>query len=136
MTTSGPGCDDVQDSPRAPLPTPSRRRVRADHTVPDRAPHRFEAGDTVALGKRDTEWPAFVFVTARDGSGWVPFRHVDTTSSPPRMRTAYDTQEIPASEGEVVHLLRDDPESGWVWCRKTDGREGWLPHRALELNRG
>lgn len=52
------------------------------------------------------------------------------------MRTAYDTQELPASEGETVQLVLDDPESGWAWCRNADGREGWLPHRASTTQHG
>jgi hypothetical protein len=124
----------MQSTPHPQLPTPNSCRVRADHAVPERAPHRFEVGDPVSVGTRDTEWPAFVFVTAERGSGWVPARHIDTTSSPPTMRATYDTQELPASEGETVQLVLDDPESGWAWCRDADGREGWLPHRALTLD--
>lgn len=122
----------MQHTPHPPLPT--RCRVRADHVVPERAPHRFEVGDPVTIGTRDTEWPAFVFVTAERGSGWVPARHIDMAAAPPTMRTAYDTQELPASKGDTVHLIRDDPESGWAWCRDAHGHEGWLPHRALALD--
>lgn len=124
----------MQSPPHPQLPTPTSCRVRADHAVPERAPHRFEVGDPVSVGTRDTEWPAFVFVTAEQGSGWVPARKIDMTAATPTMRAAYDTQELPASEGDTVYLIRDDPESGWAWCRNADGREGWLPHRALTLD--
>lgn len=124
----------MQSPPHPQLPTPTSCRVRADHAVPERAPHRFEVGDPVSVGTRDTEWPAFVFVTAEQGSGWVPARKIDMAAATPTMRAAYDTQELPASEGDTVYLIRDDPESGWAWCRNADGREGWLPHRALTLD--
>ncbi len=46
------------------------------HEIPDCAPIQVQIGDQVNVGERDTEWPAFVFVTAQNGSGWVPERTV------------------------------------------------------------
>jgi hypothetical protein len=91
----------------------------------------LEPGDIVQVGERDTEWPAFVFVTALHGSGWVPARHIDIDGSVGVVRAAYDTTELPAASGESVEVVEDDPESGWSWCRNADGREGWIPHRVL-----
>lgn len=108
------------------------RVLIADHQIPKRAPLKLTAGDIVTVGERDTEWPAFVFVTALHGTGWVPSRHIDMAEATATMRTAYDTRELPASRGETVELIRDDPESGWSWCRNADGCEGWIPHRSLE----
>ncbi|MFB7213558.1 SH3 domain-containing protein [Streptomyces sp. NPDC056255] len=42
-----------------------------------------------------------------------------------------DGAQLPASEGDTVDVLKDDPESGWSWCRDSSGREGWVPHRVL-----
>lgn len=91
----------------------------------------LEPGEVVQVGERDTEWPAFVFVTSPQGSGWVPARHIDIDGSVGTARVGYDTTELPASSGENVTVVRDDPESGWSWCRNDDGREGWIPHRVL-----
>jgi hypothetical protein len=105
--------------------------LKADHVIPDRAPLIVHPGDVVRIGDRDTEWPAFVFVTTSQGTGWVPLRHIDIEGSVGTVRVGYDTTELPASAGERVDVVRDDPESGWAWCRNDDGREGWIPHRAL-----
>jgi hypothetical protein len=105
--------------------------LTADHEIPERAPLVLEPGDIVQVGERDTEWPAFVFVTAPRGSGWVPARHIDIDGSVGVVRAAYDTTELPAASGERVEVVEDDPESGWSWCRNADGREGWIPHRVL-----
>jgi hypothetical protein len=106
-------------------------QLTADHEIPARAPLKIQPGDVVQVGDRDTEWPAFVFVTAPEGSGWVPARYIDAEGATGIVREPYDTTELPASEGESVEVIRDDPESGWSWCRNAEGREGWIPHRVL-----
>lgn len=105
--------------------------LTADHVIPERSPLVVSPGDVVQVGERDTEWPAFVFVTASHGTGWVPARHIDIDNSIGVVRVRYDTAELPAKSGERVDVLDDDPESGWSWCRNTAGREGWIPHRVL-----
>ena len=76
------------------------------------------------VGEQDSEWPAFVFVTTRNGSGWVPERHLDRQGSRALITEAYDTTELPTEEGEELEGLREDSASGWVWCRARNGREG------------
>lgn len=105
--------------------------VAADHEIPTRAPLVLVSGDVVEVGERDREWPAFVFVTASRGTGWVPSRHLDIKGSAGTARVGYDTTELPALSGEHVDVILDDPESGWAWCRNAVGREGWIPHRVL-----
>jgi uncharacterized protein YgiM (DUF1202 family) len=89
------------------------------------------AGERVKVGERDSEWPAFVFVTAAHGSGWIPERHLDRDGSSAVVTAEYDTTELPTEEGEELQVLREDSASGWVWCRAKDGREGWVPQRTL-----
>ena len=80
-------------------------RVRAlrANDAPRRPPIRVTGGQRVRVGERDSTWPAFVFVTTEDGgSGWVPSRHIDTSSDPPVMLAPCDTTELPTSPGEVL----------------------------------
>lgn len=110
-----------------------RARLLADHDIPDRAPLTVQPGERVGIGDRDTEWPAFVFVTSAIGCGWVPARHIDIDGASGIVRTGYDTAELAGREGEVVEVVADDVESGWSWCRDAAGREGWIPNRVLSL---
>lgn len=105
--------------------------VTVDHEIPVREPLKVSPGDSVQVGDREAEWPAFVFVTARWGAGWIPARHIDIDGASGTVRVAYDTTELSTSRGEMVDVIRDDPDSGWSWCRNADGGEGWVPHRAL-----
>jgi SH3 domain len=105
--------------------------ARSAHEIPDRVPIRVEIGDRVKVGERDSEWPAFVFITAQKGSGWVPERHLEREGVGAVVRHRYDTTELPTEEGEQLEVLCEDLRSGWLWCRAQSGREGWVPERTL-----
>lgn len=87
------------------------------------------------MGERDTEWPEFVFVRARDGAGWVPARHLSQASGRTVLQTAYDTTQLPTEVGEEVEVLAEDGVSGWLWCRSGTGAAGWIPARTVAENR-
>lgn len=108
-----------------------RSVLTADHDIPDRAPLSIRPSEKVHVGERDTQWPAFVFVTSSSGSGWVPARYIEVHGETGTVLTSYNTVELPAVEGETVEVLHDDVESGWSWCRNTDGQEGWIPNSVL-----
>lgn len=105
--------------------------ARSAHEVPDRPPIQLEVGERVEVGKRDDEWPAFVFVTSLRGAGWVPERHLRRDGAIAVVTEAYDTTELPTHQGEQLEVIREDEPSGWMWCRARDGREGWVPERTL-----
>ena len=109
-----------------------RVTARTAHEIPDRAPLRLTVGDEVQVGDHDTEWPEFVFVTAAHGTGWVPARHLSQPFGPAVVQTAYDTTELPTQVGEALDVLAEDQTSGWLWCRSSRGRQGWVPLRTID----
>lgn len=107
-------------------------RATVAHTIPDRPPMRVAVGDEVTVGERDTQWPAFVFVTARHGSGWVPERFLSRRAGSALVRVAYDTTELPTAVGDRLRVIAEDLDSGWLWCRSENGREGWVPVNTVD----
>lgn len=107
----------------------SRVRAVKVHEIPARAPLQVSAGQRVTVGERDTHWPAFVFVTADSGAGWVPSRYLGPDGT---VLTPYDTTELPTAAGDLLTVLAQDDESGWLWVRAADGREGWVPIDTVE----
>jgi Variant SH3 domain len=107
------------------------RAVEA-HEIPGRPPIQVAIGQRVQVGGQDTTWPAFVFVTTDDGSGWVPARHIDAGSVPAVMLAAYDTTELATAVGELLTALVIDDASGWTWVQNAMGREGWVPSNTIE----
>ena len=110
----------------------TRLRATTAHAIPQRPPIRVVPGERVRAGQRDAEWPAFVFVTTGGGAGWIPERHLDTSSDPAVVVTGYDTTELATTAGEHLILVERDDPSGWAWVRNTTGREGWVPLRTVE----
>ena len=109
-----------------------RVRAKVEHEIPDRRPLRLDVGKRVDVGDRDTEWPEFVFVSAAQGSGWVPARHLSASTGSAVVLTEYDTTELPTRVGEELDVVAEDLASGWVWCRSAAGREGWVPLKTLD----
>jgi hypothetical protein len=110
----------------------TRLRATAPHEIPDRPPIQVVPGQQVQVGQRDTEWPAFVFITTGNGAGWVPERYLDTSSDPAEAITSYDTTELATTAGEELILIERDDPSGWARVRNAAGSEGWVPLRTIE----
>ncbi len=85
-----------------------------------------KAGDTLALGQRDDEWPAFIWAKAASGrEGWVPDAFIEISGSSGTLTRDYVARELTLSEGAAVEVLEE--AGGWAWCRTDDGELGWLP---------
>ncbi len=110
----------------------TRLRATAAHTIPQRPPTQVTPGQQVQAGQQDTGWPAFVFITTSDGAGWVPRRHLDTSSAPAVVTIAYDTTGLATTAGEELTLINQDDPSGWAWVRNAAGRQGWVALRTVE----
>lgn len=109
--------------------------ARKAHEIPDRPPLQLIVDEEVQAGDRDAEWPEFVFVTTRQGTGWVPARHLSQPSGSAVVETAYDTTELPTRVGEVLEVVSEDLVSGWLWCRSISNsgrRQGWVPMKTVE----
>jgi uncharacterized protein YgiM (DUF1202 family) len=105
--------------------------ANTDYTVIDRAPLTLAEGDKVRLGRPDSAWPGWIWVTAPDGRGsYVPeeilTRKRGATAT---VAQAFAARDLSVSKGERVTSLRE--VKGWHWCRKSSGEEGWLPEYLL-----
>lgn len=91
-------------------------------------PIGFASGDRVTVtGKRDDEFPGWVWVRTGDGNeGWAPAAWLDRVSAGSADATAdYCAREL---DTEVGELLEGQEElAGWYWCRAAAGTLGWVP---------
>ena len=99
--------------------------------MPDRPPIKVTVGESVSIGPRSPEWPAFVFVTSAHGDGWVPIQNLSAEVGEAVVEVDYDTTELPLRAGQTVEVLVQDDASGWWWCRNSAGNKGWVPISAL-----
>jgi ribonuclease PH len=97
-------------------------------------PIRGAAGDHLTLGRRDDEFPGWVWATAADGrEGWVPEAWLRVEGESGVLLRDYTAAELPLEPGDVVS--GELVEGGWLWATAPDGREGWAPLNCLELVR-
>lgn len=108
-------------------------RVVHGHQIPTRKPLGLAAGDTVTVGKRSSDWTAFVFVSSAEGHGWVPERYLTRDRPEAETVTSYGTTELAVNEDDVVTVIERHDESGWWWCRAASGALGWVPVEALDI---
>lgn len=69
---------------------------------------------------------------ADGGSGWVPGRYLSQASGSAVVSVEYDTTELPTEAGDLLQVIREDAESGWLWCESDVGRQGWVPAKTVE----
>ncbi|MEB1365537.1 SH3 domain-containing protein [Xanthomonas campestris pv. campestris] len=110
-----------------------RARLLCDYRAAYANPIRFHAGQQVAIGVRDEEWPAFAWVSTGEGhAGWAPVAWLRPLGDGlAEALRDYDARELDAHQGE--HVLLHYEHGGWWWSERADGTQGWLPAADLEL---
>ncbi len=89
------------------------------------------AGEKLALGKRDTEFPGWIWCSHSKGlSGWVPEAYLRVEGDQGILLQDYTTKELSVQPGEFLQIRKS--ESGWVFASKTNGETGWVPESNLE----
>ena len=87
------------------------------------------AGEAMEVieSEKSERWPAFVLVVnQRGGRGWVPERYLKRQGKRAVAVRGYDTATLNPLKGDVLTVLEEDRESGWLWCRDLGGKEGWF----------
>lgn len=110
-----------------------RARIVRDYRAQYANPIRFATGEVVALGERDSEWPAFIWTTTTDGNaGWAPFDWLKPMGDGrAEALRDYSAQELDVDVGDDIVLQHE--LGGWWWCAHADGRQGWVPATHLEF---
>lgn len=109
---------------------PSYRAIKSWQIhYPD--PIRGATGDRLTLGRRDDEYPGWVWATTADGrAGWVPEAWLRVEGGSGILLRDYNAVELPLEPGDL--LSGELIESGWLWATAADGRTGWTPLDCLE----
>jgi len=111
--------------------TGSRRRAVDKWDPSDREPLVTSAGDVVTVGRRDTDWPGFLWCTDGAGvAGWVPEEIlVLLEDERARLTEDYSAVELAVKAGDEVEAVRS--VAGWHWSVADNGDAGWLPEKVL-----
>jgi hypothetical protein len=93
---------------------------------------RFRAGDNLVVGRRNLQFPEFVWCATEDGhAGWVLERRLQMTAPGEAIaRSDYDAAQLTVAKNEILDVL--ERADTWWRCRNASGAEGWVPAGSLE----
>jgi len=99
-------------------------------------PIQFSPGDQLTLGKRDAEFPGWVWVTTPSGNeGWAPEALIRRESDSAGVALeGYTARELDTVEGERVFCTRE--LAGWLWVENQAGQSGWIPGKTARAEEG
>jgi hypothetical protein len=94
-------------------------------------PIQFSKGDILVLGKRDTEYSGWIWVTTPDQKeGWAPESQIKRISSNSGTALAeYTARELDTKIGDLVMCTHE--LHGWLWIEKDNGESGWVPKETV-----
>jgi hypothetical protein len=106
-------------------------RLRHDHHPARRDAVSFSAGERLARGPVDADWPGWIQVTdSRGRSGRAPKSFFEGDAA---VRD-FDGRELEANAGDSVRLV--ELSDGWWLAENQIGEKGWLPEHALVIEPG
>jgi hypothetical protein len=93
---------------------------------------RFRAGDSLSVGHRNQQHPAFIWSATEDGHhGWVPEDYVEIVAGRnARARRDYDSTHVTVATGETLDVLEQVED--YLYCRSASGVQGWVRESCVE----
>ncbi len=105
--------------------------VASAHRTQYTKPIRLRAGEKVIVGKRDEEYPGWIWTTLTSGNnGWAPEELLSISGATAVALADYDASELATESGERVRVIFEMLE--WGWVRNAAGSEGWVPLKTLQ----
>jgi len=92
----------------------------------------MRAGDSLSVGHRNQQHPAFIWSATEDGHhGWVPEEYIEIVQGRSAMaRRDYDSTHLTVITGETLDVL--EQVGDYLLCRGTTGVAGWVPASCVE----
>lgn len=97
-------------------------------------PISFKKGERLHMGKRDTEFQGWIWVTTHDGNeGWAPVQYLQMKQGTDQAvaNRDYIARELDTRVGEQLTLHHELGE--WGWVEKRDGSCGWVPMKTTRI---
>lgn len=96
-------------------------------------PITFEQGETLQLGKQDTEFKGWIRVTTNDGNeGWAPIQYLEFEpgASQGIAQCNYNANELNTRLSEPLLVIKE--LNGWYLVSNAQGQVGWVPVQTVE----
>ena len=97
-------------------------------------PITFKYGECLSIGKKDTEFEGWIWVTTNGGNqGWAPMQYIQLRegSNKAVAKHDYTAKELDTCVGDELTLHYE--LNGWGWFENNDGFSGWVPMNTTEF---
>ena len=93
---------------------------------------RIRVGDSLSVGHRNQQHPAFVWSATEDGHhGWVPEEYIAIVEGHNAVaRRDYDSSHLTVVPDEVIEVL--EQVGDYLLCRNAAGVVGWVPEACVQ----
>lgn len=93
---------------------------------------RFRDGDSLSVGHRNQQHPAFIWAATEDGHhGWVPEEYVEMRGASNAVaRRGYDSTHLTVGSDETLEVL--EQVGDYLLCRNAADVTGWVPEACVE----
>jgi hypothetical protein len=113
-------------------PQPRQVRVAASCTREQVQEIRIRVNDSLSIGHRNQQHPAFVWSATEDGHhGWVPEDYIEILNGRDAVaRRDYDSTHLTVVEDETLEVL--EQVGDYLLCRNAAEARGWVPESCVE----
>ena len=113
-------------------PQPRRVRVATACTREQVQEIRIHAGDSLSIGHRNQQHPAFVWSATEDGHhGWVPEEYVESAGGSDAVaRRDYDSTHLTVAADETLDVV--EQVGDYLLCSNAARVTGWVPASCVE----
>lgn len=96
-------------------------------------PIAFQKGAILSVGRADSEYPDWIWVTTDDGNqGWAPKPFIkSTTNGQATALSDYTATELDTEIGEKLELI--EQLNGWAWVKNQRQQLGWIPINSIRI---
>ncbi len=88
----------------------------------------FRSGDLVSIGRKDDEYPGWIWITTRDGlQGWAPEQYlsINVLTKNATAKQDYSARELDTHKGDILTLHYE--LNSWGWVENGGNSSGWVP---------
>lgn len=110
-------------------------RVKQDYQSPYPDPILFRKGEQVTVGREfndDPDWQNWRWCEGRNkNAAWVPIQYLTIKGGNGIFKQDYNARELTIQTGEILEVY--EVINGFGMAEKSDGNQGWVPVRNLEI---
>ena len=107
-------------------------RIRLEYKVQYHNPIQVKAGDSVQVGRAESDYPGWLWCRSADGGeGWIAAELLSVQGGQCVVLRDYSAKELAVQVGDEVEI--EEVCHGWGLVRNDRGELGWIPESHIDM---